>query len=160
MDRIATLIEEMKEFASKFKEKYLSFPYFCCEEVALSLHDLYGYFIVKGGYVGNLDNRFLNISERWGVPEVSKNPGISHTTNYDNDLEVYIDLTAFQFDKSLPEILIMDKDDPRVSAFNAGETKQGVIYCVYDMGTIEDLGNGERKFISTPFHLKPEYLRR
>lgn len=99
MSYTATMLEPSKLLAiktvlSQLRRELPPFPISCCDIAARRIEQLnYGLEYVDGIFsTGTL--------------------GVSHAWNFDPDLRLYVDITAWQFDRNLPEILIIPADSP------------------------------------------------
>ena len=151
------LHEELENFIRMYKSRNIEFPFMHCVSVSLELHKRFDFLCVFGAYCGKLDNEFR---ERFSKvkPEAGKYfNSIGHYMSYDPKRGVFIDLTAMQFDKTLPDILIMDKDDPKI-AMNWSTKNQNSLFIPYDMHKFKH-SKGELKEIAVDDSLKPDYMR-
>ena len=119
-----TLYERtLREYLERFKAENPFNLHKCCVSVSFGLNTELGYFIVSGEYWGKFDNAYVERTNRmmeylsgWrhlrcGGELVS----MSHFWNFDPETRNHVDLTAYQFDASLPEILIIGEKDSRIA---------------------------------------------
>tara|TARA_Y100000034_G_scaffold39094_2_gene48181 strand:+ start:22163 stop:22627 length:465 start_codon:yes stop_codon:yes gene_type:complete len=146
------LRKELNEIVQEYKSHKNAFPFKFCNDAALKLYNEFGLLWVKGGYVGHFDRKFI---EKVRDPNLhSREYGFDHEFSYNPKLKLFIDITANQFDKLLPEILIMKVTDQRI-ALNWNKRNYHTTHYVADVydikkhgsNPLEILENGELRLI-------------
>lgn len=101
----ALKVKVLTEMIDSFKKNWKSFPKKCCEGSSRAVMDVFGFPMVKGIFIsenGKITNHWWNIT-----PE-----------------EEILDITARQFDETLSDIYIVNKDSPEARV----HYKEGVHY--------------------------------
>jgi len=110
------------------RSKTPNFPFMACTESALDLQDNLGFVYVMGSYGGNIDDKYRedlarfikgspnkkSVREYWDGLTAGFN-NVLHSFNYDPTNRNFVDMTASQFDSSLDDIIVISRDDSRVS---------------------------------------------
>jgi len=107
------LTEDLERFVEECKARYENFPDAACTNVAIDMFDKFGFLYVTGTYLGDVDQAHIDrMEQKHG--KASYIPMRVHDMSFDPERQLFMDLTMFQFDASLPEILLMNQDDPRI----------------------------------------------
>lgn len=145
------LLQRMEKVARELRKGLLDFPVRYCYSAASALHSEEGFLIVDGKYLGEVNR------EPWTGwirrRSISEGP-IDHYIAFDPVSRHYIDITAFQFDSGLPEILIMDENDSRI-AVDGKRINEAHIYIPRRM---EVLAEDKITLLPAPRELLPEYM--
>lgn len=109
------LKEKLKKDLLRFESTLEDFPFMCCTDVSGDLGRKYRFLMARGYYTGEKDSGFFRSAFEDGQELSREIRGIVHDFNYDPQTGLYIDLSARQFNKRLPKILILDQNDPRLA---------------------------------------------
>ncbi len=107
------LKQELEKIVKKYKSYKNAFPFLFCSDITFKLFYKFKLFCINGGYVGHFDQEYLQAVKDAHLPIRKK--GYTHCFSYDPESKLFADITACQFDKSLPEILIFGITDPRIA---------------------------------------------
>ncbi len=145
-------IDRLVELREQLMNRHSGFPFLKCEKSSRFLHAEEDLIIVEGLYIGPLrSEKWIGLQQRRSFKEGH----IDHYVSFDPDSRNYIDMTANQYDPSLPDILIMSEHDPRIATHrNAVNGSQ--LYLPRKMFALDK--ENPIRMVQVPVDLLPAYL--
>lgn len=136
-------IESIRTRRDAVSARTPKFPFMGCTNSALDLQDELGLVFVRGRYIGPIDEAYREQLSKYVAdrpeddsPRMKYWRGLgrdfteaAHSFNYDPRTGRFVDIAGNQFNSGLDEIIVMKRDDPRVS-FKGKPVTPETIYVV------------------------------
>jgi len=127
------------------RSKKDDFPFNACESAGVELAKR-GLIWVKGMYRGHFDPSYIGAKMAFHEDFPVNVKGVRHDFSYDLETGFFIDITARQFDVTLPEILLIHFSDPRI-AYSKNEVNGRTTHQILVAYDILKHGNRKMKIV-------------